>query len=717
MVDYSREPLQHHTPKRKSFALGLIAFVTFSALTAAFLLRFLIGDSLTVGPGEVALRDIRAPRRAQYVSELETARQRDLAEAGVAPVFTPLDAQIARQQVSLARTALDQISAIRQTEGSVDERVRGMTEIKTVAINEATARGVIAYADAEWARIDTQVINVLDSVMRGPIRPDNIEQVRRSLRQQISLSLNTQQAAMVETLAAALLVPNTNYDESATIDARQAARDGVKPVERVFEANQIIIRSGQIVGPADIEAMEALNLRRPQITLVDVFTAMIMSALSVFVFGLSILRRPDSARMVTLRTVGLSAATLTVCIFIARWLLPGHGLLPYLAPIAAAGIAISSWSGTLAGVLASTLAGVTIGIALDSPLEFSVLYGMGGVVASVTLGRATRMSDFIRAGLLAGAIQVLVVLMFNLAMAQRPGELPQLVGYLVAGLSGGLLSSGLALAAVYISGLIFDITTVVQLNDLARPSHPLIQRMLLTAPGTYHHSLMVGNLAEQAAERIGADSLLARVGAYYHDIGKLENPHHFIENQLEGVNIHDRLEPRASASLLHAHVSNGLTLAKKYRLPARIRDFIAQHHGTMRTNYQYQRAVKAANGAQVEETPYRYPGPRPQSRETAIMMLADACEATVRACKCETIEEMDRVIRHAITERLADHQLDDCTLTLRDIDQIRRSFLDTLRGIYHPRVEYQTAANTPMTLASPALASDTIDQQKVTASA
>ncbi|MFN3706384.1 MAG: HDIG domain-containing metalloprotein [Thermoflexales bacterium] len=243
------------------------------------------------------------------------------------------------------------------------------------------------------------------------------------------------------------------------------------------------------------------------------------------------------------------------------------------------------------------------------------------------------------------------------------------------------------MALVFLAGALLDVTTTIQLNELARLSHPLMQMMVVKAPGTYHHSLMVANLAEQAAERIGADALLTRVGAYFHDIGKMENPHFFIENQLDRLNPHDQLDPHTSSAILRSHVTEGLKMAAKHRLPQRVRDFIAEHHGTMLTNYQYALALRT-QGTEVDPKDFRYPGPKPRSKETALVMLADGCEAAVRAARCASLEEMDRVIRQVFSERLADRQLDDSDLTLREIEVARQSFLETLRGAYHPRIRY-----------------------------
>ena len=584
--DPSPPPDTRRLPTRKLIGLGLVAAGTVAALMFSLLLRFVFGGGLTLAPGDVALRDIRAPAHVAYVSGIETQRQRDLAEASVAPIFTAPDAQVSRQQLATARGALDQIALLRAKPGELQERINDLRQISALALSEPAARAILGYSDSEWARVDVQIMSALDGALRAPVRPDNIDQTRRSLRLMISLSLSKDQAELAEQIAGVMLVPNTNFDDQATEAARKNARDGVKPVQRVFEENQIVLRSGQIVGPPDIESLDMLNLRRPALTPFDLAGAALLSLMSVALLTLTLLARPDRLRSLPVRNVALSAFALAASVLLARWLLPGHGLLPFIAPVAAVGIAITAWSGSLTGMIGVVIAGLLIALAMDRPLEFAAMTVFGGVTGSLILGRANRLSDFIRAGVLAGLAQAVVILAFNITLTQSAGDMPALASALVSSMVSGVVSAGLALGALYLSSLLFDITTVVQLIDLARPSHTLIQKLLLQAPGTYHHSLMVGNLAEQAAERIGADSLLVRTGAYYHDIGKIEAPHHFIENQMEGVNIHDTLDPRTSASLLHSHVTNGMALAARHHLPSRIRSFIAEHHGTGRTGFQ-----------------------------------------------------------------------------------------------------------------------------------
>jgi putative nucleotidyltransferase with HDIG domain len=255
----------------------------------------------------------------------------------------------------------------------------------------------------------------------------------------------------------------------------------------------------------------------------------------------------------------------------------------------------------------------------------------------------------------------------------------------------GFASASIALLLQYIFAQTLGLTTALQLLDISRPDSPLLQYFLRNAPGTYQHSLQVANLAEQAAEKIGADPLLTRVGAQFHDIGKASNPTFFIENQLPGSeNKHHDMAPEEAAATIIRHITEGVQTARKYRLPRRLEDFILEHHGTLITRYQYNQALEAAGGdaSKVDIEKFRYPGPRPRSRETALLMLADAVEARARAERPANEEELRALVRNVIDVVQKNNQLDDTQLTLRDLGLISDSFVTTLRGTYHPRIQY-----------------------------
>jgi cyclic-di-AMP phosphodiesterase PgpH len=318
-------------------------------------------------------------------------------------------------------------------------------------------------------------------------------------------------------------------------------------------------------------------------------------------------------------------------------------------------------------------------------VEFAAYVLLGGAAGIIVVRRGERFSHFVQAAVAITLVYIAVVGIFTLLGDRDITGLLELAG---ASLAAGLGSGLAAVGSFLLVGNVFGITTSFQLLELANPSQPLLRRLLLEAPGTYHHSLMVGNLAERAAEAIGADPLVARVAAYYHDIGKLANPLAYIENQT-GENVHDELTPEQSVALLKAHVASGIDLSYQYKLPKAIIAFIPQHHGTALMSYFFHRAKEQAGATdKVDEARFRHSGPKPQSREAAILMLADSVEASVRSLSAHDEPAIRAMVARIIRERLEDGQFDECDLTLRDLERIREAFVAQLLGMYHRRIEY-----------------------------
>jgi hypothetical protein len=266
------------------------------------------------------------------------------------------------------------------------------------------------------------------------------------------------------------------------------------------------------------------------------------------------------------------------------------------------------------------------------------------------------------------------------------------------GLLGGLLAAVVVSAVLPLLESIFKFTTDIKLLELASLNHPLLRQLVVHAPGTYHHSMLVGTLAETGAEAIAANALLARVASYYHDIGKMLTPEYFVENQMGRENKHDRLSPSMSALIITAHVKDGIKLAKEYKLPQRIIDIIPQHHGTNLITYFYNKAKELEDPTvqQVQEADYRYPGPKPQTREAAIVMLADKVEASSRVLSEPTPQRIKSLVQRVVNSVFMDGQLDECDLTLRDLQKINDAFVRTLIAIYHHRIEYPTVESAEM---------------------
>ncbi|MEE3229272.1 MAG: HDIG domain-containing metalloprotein, partial [Chloroflexota bacterium] len=352
------------------------------------------------------------------------------------------------------------------------------------------------------------------------------------------------------------------------------------------------------------------------------------------------------------------------------------------------GMLIAVGLGTELGLSVSTLFVVFIAIVSDGRIEIVIYHLVGPIVAILSLGKAERVNSFLLAGLATAAANSAVIIAFR--FNDPTIDILGLSTLLGASIANGAISGALTLTGLFLLGYVFDITTSLQLVELSRPNHPLLVQLLRTAPGTYQHSLHVANLAEQAARNIGANTMLVRVSALFHDIGKTTNPEYFVENQAEGRNPHTNMDPQFSSNVIVSHVTDGDTMAKKHRLPTVIRDAILEHHGTTITRYQYDNALKIAeeNDEKVDVSEYTYPGPKPQSPETALLMLADGCEAKAKADNPSTTEEIDKIVRFIINRRLKHGQLDECNLSLTDLGKVRESFVTTLRGYYPNRLKY-----------------------------
>jgi hypothetical protein len=349
-----------------------------------------------------------------------------------------------------------------------------------------------------------------------------------------------------------------------------------------------------------------------------------------------------------------------------------------------------------AGLIFSLVVSILAAYGLPNTLDLMPYYMLASMTGVLVLGPAHRVWTFFRSGLAIAGAGITMILAFRIPFTEMDWVgIATLVG---AALFNGVASASITLLLQYFLAQTLGLTTPLQLLEISRPDFPLLQYFLRNAPGTYQHSLQVANLAEQAAEHIGADALLTRVGALFHDIGKAQNPPFFIENQAPGnIDTHDDMKPEDSSHAITQHIRDGVKLARKYRLPRRIDDFILEHHGTMITQYQYSKALEIAGGDESKVDPelFRYPGPRPQSRETALLMLADGTEARVRAKRPQTEGELEEIVRSTIEHVQKLGQLDDTKLTLSDLNQIAESFVTTLRGSYHPRVEYPKTESTP----------------------
>lgn len=675
----------HQSLLRIAILLGACV-LSFAALVLPIAYR---PSSYPIQPLDVAPQDIAAPGPLSYISEIATESERKTAEQAINPVYLPADPAIARRQIEKMRVALEFITATRQDAfATLDQKMNDLAAISGVEFSEDLRRQILALSDSRWVMVEDETLKVLEQIMRNSIRDDQIDAARRSVPTLISYALPEDLALVITDLVSPFLTANSLYSEEQTQAARTRAREAVEPVTRTFATGEIIVRRGQIITPIAWEALEQYGLVQPQRTYPDYIAAGALVAI-LAVFTMLYVRRRHNATLASPRNLVMITLTFLLFLFAARFLVPNRAVIPYIYPLAAFGLTVSTLFSLEVGLVFSLVLSILAAYGLDNSLDLTLYYALSSLCGILVLNKGRRVDTFFWTGMAIGAAGSGVILAYRLT--DQYSDIVGIAQLIGASFLNGLASASIALLLQYLFSQVLGLTTALQLLELMRPDHPLLQLILRNAPGSYQHSLQVSNLAEQAAEAIGADPLLTRVGALYHDCGKAANPSFFIENQAQGnLNPHDDIDPSTSAATILKHVEDGVALARRYRLPPAVQDFIREHHGTLLARYQYARAVEAAGGdtTRVKEADYRYPGPRPRSRETALLMMADGVEARARAEMPKNEEELRALVKKVFDFLQKEEQLDDTRLTFRDLQLARETFVKALRNTYHPRIQY-----------------------------
>ena len=649
--------------------------------------------------GKPAPAIVFTPRAGQYESDVLTEAARQAARDDVPDQydFTAAQAEaIAGQQAREFERLVKPVDAAFGDEVTAEDRVL-LLERAIPGLSAEQRATLVGLEPERWTVLRTEAARVLDTLLRTELKEPQVPVVRAGLAGRMSTELTVDERQLAAALLTDLVVANSSYDPVLTETRRDQAASAVEPVMREWEDNEVIVRVGERVSEEAIEAIDYFGLNTGGL---DVARLIGFVVLSILVVGLLLtwtwrFRREFWHRNNVLL---LLALLLLVAVFALK-LTADRAWLPYALPLAAVGMLLTVLLDAGAAMVLTALVAVLAAAVNGAGLELAAYMLMGGIAGIVTVRRGERLAVFVQAGFAVFIVNVLVVATFALLGDQDVQGLLQLLA------ASAVSAGGAAVAAVgsfAVIGSVFGILTVFQLLELANPSQPLLRRLLVETPGTYHHSLMVGNLAERAAEAIGADTLLARVAAYYHDVGKLSNPPAFIENQAGGDNIHDELDPETSAQLLKSHVSEGIEIAYRSGLPKALIAFIPQHHGTAVMSYFHARAreqaaapyggLETAEGRKAAEAvavaKFRHGGPKPQTREAAIIMLADSVEASVRSLASRDEPAIRAMVSRIIEERISDDQFDECDITLRDIETIREAFVGQLLGMYHQRIAY-----------------------------
>lgn len=684
-----------HLDRLQQLAIPLLMLLSLSIVLIALLAWELpYGSRLLLHPGDIAPFTVVAPQHLTYESQVLTEQARERAAQQVPEQYDLEEATIRRQQVALARDALAKASEIRShVDDTLINKTDDLMAIPALNIDAQTVVQVLSLTDEQWAQVVREVPIALDRVMRMEIRETTLNQARRNVPNVISSALDDVSSDVVIQLVRNLIRPNSFYNAERTEAMRAEARAAVAPQYATLTEGETVIRSGDKATALQAEALAVLSGLQSEW---DFWTVVRSTVFGILVLTLTIVALLRVRRRLREhpREQALMLVVTVIWLLAAKFMMVNHPWLPFFYPLAAYGILISVLCDLRSAQVLITMFTLVLLYMLPGNAAVVIYQAAGATTAILIVGRAERLSLFLWAGMGVAATNLAVmVAMFAPFVGYSSTMIAEM---LLVSITNGTLAAAIALIGYFLLGNLFGITTPLQLTELSRPTHPLLRQLLLKASGTYHHTILVSNLAERAAAAIGADALLVRVGAYYHDIGKTVRPYFFAENILDGSSPHEKLDPLTSAQIIISHVKDGVDLAQKYKLPERIQDFIREHHGRSLVKYFYLQAQRQHDGeTPIAEADFRYPGPNPRSRETAVLMLADTCEAAVRAMRPASREELEMIVNRLIDERIASGELNDSNLTFHELQIVKDVFLQVLQGVHHPRILYPDNARSP----------------------
>ena len=538
-------------PQKKNTSIRVVILVVTGVL--AFLSLILPEafnqSSFPMQAGDVATEDILAPYSLTFESEVLTESARQDVAAHISPIYLPVNPSIGRRQIEALRSLFYYITLVRQdAHATQEEKSSDIKAIEGVTLTDDSITRILQFSDTRWEAVESEAANVLEQVMRNTLRDTDIFTAKQNAASMVDFSFPEEQTDVVVELVKSFIVPNSLFSSEETDAAIEDARQSVSPVIRSFISGETLVNRGQIIKDVDWEALEKYGLIQTRDSVQDIIGAAIFSILLMFLVGFYF--KNQTAENYSTKALLLISIVFLLFLSIARFVVFNRTILPYVYPLAAFGLTLSVVFNFELAALMTLVIGVMTAYGMPNGFDLTVFYIIPAIVGMLSLGKARRISAFIGSGFTIGVAGITIIIAYRL-----PDSVTDWIG--IATLSATSLINGFGAAAMtlllqYLFSQILGTTTPLQLLDTSRPDHPLLQRLLREAPGTYQHSLQVANLAEQAAEAIGADGLLVRVGAIYHDCGKSENSHFFIENQVKDkLDPHDNIDPHCQCSNDH----------------------------------------------------------------------------------------------------------------------------------------------------------------------
>lgn len=687
--------IKNYIEKTKGFLHSQMFLKAFSFFIFTVVLTGLISSQNfffqdTVKNG-ISQKDIYAQKTLTVIDTRRTEQLKREAGNRVEPILTPAEDNFVRINFNTLQNSIENIRLEEIPDSEKRQKLDVFFDIpnsrKDFVLDFLLNSDNDSLTEA-FSKASQTLENVLE---KGITETDFVENdVEKIIKQNLVRDISKRQISIITALLEQVIVPNLVVDEFATNIARENAQSTVKPYEMKFQKGDLIVYKGEPVTKLKRDALRQAGYNVYELNFPGLLAMYVIVALGALVYLAYVKFFEKEFLEPRYTTVSASLSTLLVLI---AMLFPS-GTTPYLLPIPAYIFILSIFTSPrmafISGIIMLTV--LTIGFQYNS--QFLCTFILLTAISTVAISkiRYSKRMDLLKVGFFVSISGVLIaVSIFLLEKCLIDVSNYLILKNIIALLINGVLSSIIVLGTLPLFESTFKIITPYGLSELGDANQPLLRRLQYEAPGTYHHSLMVGNLCEAAAEAIGANPVLARVGSLYHDIGKLKRPQFFVENHfyLKIDNPHNNYTPRISKMIITAHPKDGLELAKEYQLPQAIQNFIIQHHGQGLASYFYNQAVKEEGAENVKEEQFRYPGPKPNTKETAILMLADAVESAVRSLDNPSQEAMEAVIDKIIMERITDGQLSDSPLTLLDIKIIAATFNRILRGMKHNRIKYQ----------------------------
>lgn len=669
-----------------------LIYIAVFLMTYLLLLTSIAPKKHNLSVGDIAPVDIKAP--IDTIDEMATQEkvQEAIAKAKEDKQYS-VKSEVKTQAIENVNKLFSKILSEISSSKEAKDKLTEVKKVEAFKLSDDEYNTLLALSASQVSDVQTIAVNTLEEVYAKNIEDNNYEALQNArniaLEELQSNNLDMALEDCLTTIVYSQIKPNFFIDTEKTEEKIKEAEKSVQ--KEIIKKNQIIVKEGEPVTERQIEILEELGLLSNGITKSNVssFLALaVLVALILFIqFSYIYKERSDvfkSTKLITLiSSINIIVLGLSMGLNIIS---------PYIIPVVCGAILMTILIDYRISLVINLLNLIFISIIVGFNPSIILLSILSIILGSTAVKKVQQRNDIIYStGYIAVIIGVLALTIGMISSNNLKENFIQ-TGYTLIGV---VLSGILAVGLLPFFESIFDVVTNIKLLELSNPNQPLMKKLIMEAPGTYHHSMMVANLAEAAAELVGGNPVIARVGAYYHDIGKTKRPYFFGENQIARDNPHDKITPNLSTLIILSHTKDGLEMAKEQKIPKVIQDIIVQHHGTTLVKYFYFKAKKEAeNPDEIKEEDFRYPGPIPNTKEAGILMLADSVEASVRSITDPTKGKIEEMVNNIINDKLNNRQLVDCDLTLKDVEIIRKSFLKTLDGIYHHRIEYPSEAKT-----------------------